>query len=1324
MNKSKFFKILAVGAATLAAAGVLCVGAMALFSDRAKIYAGIKTTKLSCAVSQSVPLGVPASANSAQEAVTTVYNGATPLFSGLATDILDGVSDPANAVSYQIQRGNALSVDPEGSVLTAQTFSVVYANTSTVAEVFHPEIRLEPVNGENLSQYKNCIGIADATATPVLEGEVNYQSVLTGTQPVLSTVKQYALPSLVEAVFTNSDGSLTLRLAPFTLDAGKSTNRKYVLTLSMSGHLDYGVPVVQVVPGAVTRYADDNSALWYGVAEVEGTDAPAQYALGTDYPTRVLWQTPDGTYTVRGGRDAISVSDGGAQQTIEVLDYSVLQMEYTGTDRAPTAFLLNASTPYTLYRYTDAGEWAVADSAVQVGSYKAVVDASAVEGFAVSHTEFYFDITLPTVEGALSVQDTEGNLAMLDKTYDAEGADNGLVLQVNDAEGNAIDTGLYGIEFIWKDASGNMLAEKPKNAGSYYLGISQSAAGLVNGAVVAADVPFTISPAEITGKICWGNISGYNGKYYIPQQSDLEAVHHFFSLNLDNVPASEKDAITVGANETGFGSFYNTFDRTAHDRYFYDAKIADAYQNGAEKTDFRYAYYDADGNFGFFEGRTYDNGAVFFHDMMSNAAAANTAVLEGNYTFRVSGTEQAYTGAMFSVDYNADDAVAPSHPSSYSIIAPSGTNDPLCVFIDDDAPTRPGYKFKGFAYDKDATEPDFVVGDKYPMVSGKDTVLYVVWEEAEKPYIVRSGSRSALKNSKFGIKIYSDYSTNIQTIASRAVAAQFDDSVPEDVTWYTMRDNDSVVAYLDDENTLHICNNQAVTGGKQKPIAQAEALDYFFSGCTNLKTVDMSGLNISEVESMTSMFLGCSALESVKGFDSNSPLLKKTYEMFKYCLKLTDISGLQNLDVSSVISMYDMFAGCSSLEDLTPLRNWDVSSVTTFNNMFGQSYLPNNYHKYVYCTSLKSLDGLELWDTTSLTRTDQMFYGASALTDISALKNWKMDKVTTLYKMFQSCSSLSDISALSTWNVSYVTNFGQLFNGCRSLVSIDPLKNWNMGSANSLFSMFGGCASLADISPISGWDIGNVTSMDSLFYDCTLLNDVSPIAHWNTRNVTNMSSLFYNCTSLESVSLNNWNTSSVKQFYAMFFGCSSLKSAELNGWDTSSATSINSLFYGCSSLTDVAIWSWNTSLATNMYNVFYNCKALKTIDISGWNTSSATDMREMFSNCTLLNTIYASDGFVTANVTSSSNMFYQCIALVGGNGTVFDSSHIDATYAHIDTAENPGYFTDIADKPVAEGTSFSLRAPAVIDTEEGSQVNTATPETAAVYLDEESSETA
>ncbi len=57
-------------------------------------------------------------------------------------------------------------------------------------------------------------------------------------------------------------------------------------------------------------------------------------------------------------------------------------------------------------------------------------------------------------------------------------------------------------------------------------------------------------------------------------------------------------------------------------------------------------------------------------------------------------------------------------------------------------------------------------------------------------------------------------------------------------------------------------------------------------------------------------------------------------------------------------------------------------------------------------------------------------------------------------------------------------------------------------------------------------------------------------------------------------------------------------------------------------------------------------------------------------------TIYAPGTFVTTAVTNSSNMFNGCTNLVGGLGTVFDSSNIDAAYAHIDGGTtNPGYFS-------------------------------------------------
>ena len=62
-------------------------------------------------------------------------------------------------------------------------------------------------------------------------------------------------------------------------------------------------------------------------------------------------------------------------------------------------------------------------------------------------------------------------------------------------------------------------------------------------------------------------------------------------------------------------------------------------------------------------------------------------------------------------------------------------------------------------------------------------------------------------------------------------------------------------------------------------------------------------------------------------------------------------------------------------------------------------------------------------------------------------------------------------------------------------------------------------------------------------------------------------------------------------------------------------------------------------------------------------------MDDMFSDCQALTTIYASDKFVTNQVTSSDNMFHMCINLIGA--IEYDGSKSDHTYANYEN----GYFS-------------------------------------------------
>ena len=119
----------------------------------------------------------------------------------------------------------------------------------------------------------------------------------------------------------------------------------------------------------------------------------------------------------------------------------------------------------------------------------------------------------------------------------------------------------------------------------------------------------------------------------------------------------------------------------------------------------------------------------------------------------------------------------------------------------------------------------------------------------------------------------------------------------------------------------------------------------------------------------------------------------------------------------------------------------------------------------------------------------------------------------------------------------------------------------------------------------------------------------------------------------------------------------------------------------------------DTSNVTSMQNLFRmkgsSNSSIRTLDLSTWDTAKVTNMSYMFQKMSGLVTVYVSDKFSTEAVTGSGSMFDKCNALVGGAGTKFSSSHITADYAHIDTPENPGYFTSSALPPTISSVEVS-----------------------------------
>ena len=254
-------------------------------------------------------------------------------------------------------------------------------------------------------------------------------------------------------------------------------------------------------------------------------------------------------------------------------------------------------------------------------------------------------------------------------------------------------------------------------------------------------------------------------------------------------------------------------------------------------------------------------------------------------------------------------------------------------------------------------------------------------------------------------------------------------------------------------------------------------------------------------------------------------------------------------------------------------------------------------------------------------------------------------KPSTMAHWFDGFDDLRTINGLDIVNTSSVTDMSWLFFNCDSLYSLD----------------------------VSSFDTGNVTNMSNMFNGCSGLTSLD-VSSFDTGNVTNMAGMFSGC-HFSSLDLSGFETSHVTNMSSMFLNCGTLTDLNIAGFKTDRAINMSSMFYGCASLSSLNVSKFNTRNVTNMGNMFYDCAALSTLDLSSFNTSSVTDSHSMFGLCSTLGTVYVSDSFALDENCYSTQMFYSCSNLTGGNGTDYDAEHIDGEYARIDTAETPGYFT-------------------------------------------------
>lgn len=279
-------------------------------------------------------------------------------------------------------------------------------------------------------------------------------------------------------------------------------------------------------------------------------------------------------------------------------------------------------------------------------------------------------------------------------------------------------------------------------------------------------------------------------------------------------------------------------------------------------------------------------------------------------------------------------------------------------------------------------------------------------------------------------------------------------------------------------------------------------------------------------------------------------------------------------------------------------------------------------------------------------------------------KNW--------FKDFTNVTSFN----LTNLNTSNVTTMYGMFWGCESLTALN-VSNFNTSKVKSMSYMFARCSKLTSLD-VSGFNTLLVTNMSFMFANSPKLTSITLNgSNFGTSKVTTMENMFAGCESLQELDLSHFNTANVKNMTRMFNLNYNLKTLHWSSsFTTANVTSMTYMFNDCNALQNLDLSSFDTSKVTNMECMFRSCYVLETLDLSGFKTSKVTSMKQMFENSKALKTIYVTNSFVTTNVSSSSNMFKDCVNLVGGSGTTYSSSNTGKTYARIDNPPDAlGYFS-------------------------------------------------
>ena len=325
----------------------------------------------------------------------------------------------------------------------------------------------------------------------------------------------------------------------------------------------------------------------------------------------------------------------------------------------------------------------------------------------------------------------------------------------------------------------------------------------------------------------------------------------------------------------------------------------------------------------------------------------------------------------------------------------------------------------------------------------------------------------------------------------------------------------------------------------------------WFQGFKNLTQIEgIENLNTENVTNMEFMFTLCSSLTSLDVTHFNTGNVTSMADMFSTCPKLAELD-VTHFNTEKVTSMNGMFRSCKGLISLD-VTNFNTSNVKDMSYMF------------FYCNNLKEIYVSDKFVTDAVISSNYMFFECNSLSGDIDCSDKAVDKTYAKTdggyfrdKAYDNRPWVKYADGTLTFRCGYKKTLGE---NEYALNSGENLPAWYTHNNNinlvvfdasfanarptTCSKWFQGFENLKQIKGIENLNTANVKDMNGMFKGCSNLAELD-VTHFNTANVTNMNEMFSDCQTLTTIYVSDEFviTNITDKGDGLFSGCIKLKGA-------------------------------------------------------------------------------------------------------------------------------------------------------------------------------------